>query len=155
MNLTALYLALTLSIGSSFNPVTRAEYYPVFGSTSAEDMENMIEVLEKSNKQNAYLGAMKMKLSGFKEGMNEKLQTFKEGRTLLEEEIALDKKNVEWRFLRLVIQENTPKILKYKANLQDDVDFIETNYNSVESSLKKVIQNYAEKSEILNSTQLK
>jgi len=134
--------------------VSRANFYPVFEGDSFEDMEKMIEIIEKQKGQNAYLGAIKMKFSNLQKGASAKLKTFKSGRELLEDEIKKDPKNIEWRFLRLAVQEHAPKIVKYSKNLEIDRDFIIVNFNSAPLELQKIIRDYAAKSEILTPADL-
>ncbi|MBC7695670.1 MAG: hypothetical protein H7141_09520 [Burkholderiales bacterium] len=49
-----------------------------------------------------------------------KLSYFHKGKTLLENAINNDPKNIELRFLRLTVQLNTPSVLMYKTNIEED-----------------------------------
>lgn len=151
MKLTVFYMALIFVTGW----VSRADFYPVFEGKNLAEMELLVSKLEKQNEQNAYLGAVKMKLSGLQKGTNTKLETFKLGRNLLEAEIEKEPENIEWRFLRLAVQEHAPKIVKYRENLVSDKGFIISNFNSAPLELQKIIKTYATKSEILTSSELK
>lgn len=91
-----------------------------------------------------------MKKSDFQKDVKIKVATFKEGAALLEKEIALDSTNVEYRFIRLIIQEKAPKILKYNLNLEEDKNFIIQNYKNSSVSLKEEILKYSKISNILN-----
>lgn len=69
-------------------------------------------------------------------------------------ELAIDKEpdNIELRFIRLGIQENTPKLLKYKTKIAEDKSFILANYNTIRSkSLKKHIKLFVQQSDVFNA----
>lgn len=155
MNFSGIYIALVLCTGMFSNTISRAEYYPVFKGESRSQMELMVNQLEQTKQQKAYLGALKMKLSGLQKGPSTKLKTFKEGRGLLEAEITNEPENLEWRFLRLAIQENAPKILKYSQNLSEDKAYISSHFNSTPIDLQKIIINYSTNSSILQKSDFK
>ncbi|MCB0436958.1 MAG: hypothetical protein KDD08_12965 [Mangrovimonas sp.] len=76
-----------------------------------------------------------------------KKSTFIEGRDLLEYAINKTPDNVELRFIRLGIQENTPKILKYKDKIETDKAFLLEHYNAIASQdLKNHITSYIKQS---------
>jgi hypothetical protein len=52
---------------------------------------------------------------------------FKSGRSKLESAITKDKENTEYRFLRLIIQEHAPRIVKYRNELEKDSKWIQSN----------------------------
>ena len=75
--------------------------------------------------------------------LKDKKEGFIEGITLLEETIKREPANIELRFIRLSIQENTPKLLKYKSEIASDKHFILNQYNSIKSiALKNYIKDY-------------
>ena len=155
MNNTLL-LSLILVLSSwSYSSITRAEYYPVFKGDSSTEMEKLVEKLEPTDQQKAYLGALKMKLAGLQKGPSIKLKTFKEGRELLETEIKKEPQNIEWLFLRLAVQENAPKIVKYSDNLSEDSQFISNHFSSAPLELQKIIKNYTSSSTILKVSDFK
>jgi hypothetical protein len=91
-----------------------------------------------------------MKKSGFEKTPKEKLELFKQGKTLLEKEISSNAKNTEYRFLRLIIQENAPAILKYQSNIVEDAKWIKANYSSLATDVKNSIVSYAKTSKNLD-----
>ena len=105
-----------------------------------------IDNSEKSIRLNAYKAALLMKKASILRKPAEKLQSFKKGRKILELEIKNDSLNIELRFLRLIIQENSPEILKYKQSINSDSKFIVRNINKTTEPLKNIIINYAKKS---------
>ena len=78
-----------------------------------------------------------------------KLKLFKKGHTLLEAAIKQDPNNTEFRFLRLMIQENAPGILGYKVDEEKDSEFIRKSYKSLPEDLQKTIADYNKKSKVL------
>jgi hypothetical protein len=75
--------------------------------------------------------------------IKDKKQFFIEGVTLLEYALEKDPNNIELRLIRLGIQENTPKLLKYKAKIEEDKRFILSHYKAIKSSgLKKHTKAY-------------
>jgi hypothetical protein len=99
--------------------------------------------------KNAFLGAMIMRKAGIGGNPSSKLKLFKQGHKLLEGAIAKDPNNAEYRFLRLIIQENAPGVLGYKSDLQKDSEFIRKSYSSLPEDLQKTITDYNKKSKVL------
>lgn len=96
----------------------------------------------------AYKGAsIALKARGAKT-IKEKKEGFVEGATLLEYAIQKEPNAIEPRFIRLGIQENTPKLLGYKEDIDKDKLFLLKQYSSISSiNLKNHIKDY-----ILQST---
>jgi len=83
----------------------------------------------------------------FEKGVKQKSIVFKNGVLLVEDALKNEPNNIEIRFIRLTIQQNSPKILKYKSHITEDKDFILSHYEKIESNkLKNYIRDY-----ILNS----
>ena len=95
-------------------------------------------VMDTSVKE-AYKGASLMiysKQSG-------KLRTMlKEGKALIEGAIGKEPQNIELRMIRLSVQEHLPKIVPYRANIEEDRKFIQDHLSQQPQSLKKYIENY-------------
>ena len=82
-------------------------------------------------------------------GIQNKVDAFKEGKDLIEYAIEQEPNNIELRFIRLGVQENTPKVLKYKENIDEDKIFILKNFNDITSeNLKEHIGNYIKQSKV-------
>lgn len=102
------------------------------------------------NTQQAYLGTIKMTSSDFEKTPAEKLKKFKEGKALLEKSISAEPTNPEFRFLRLIIQENAPKMLKYNQNIAEDAKFIQQNSSKLPKEVKTAATNYSKTSSNLH-----
>ncbi|HSZ33677.1 MAG TPA: hypothetical protein VK772_10200 [Puia sp.] len=108
-----------------------------------------LKTLEPKNAQNAFLGTMTMKKAGLGGSPSAKLHLFKEGHKMLEAAIMEDPNNAEFRFLRLLIQENAPGILGYRNNEEKDCEIIRKSYKSLPPDLQHVIADYSKKSKFL------
>jgi hypothetical protein len=98
----------------------------------------------------AYEGALLMKKAGVIKGTaKEKLIFFKSGRSKLESAIAKNNNNIEYRFLRLIIQEHAPKIVKYRNDIEQDSRLIITNFKSLPQDLQQTIADYSKASKVL------
>ncbi len=99
----------------------------------------------------AYKAASLTLLAKNSKGVKSKKAYFKEGVTLLEFIISENPKNIELRFIRLTIQEKTPKFLKYKANISEDKSFIYNQLKNVKNSnLRAYIKGYVLQSKLFS-----
>jgi hypothetical protein len=131
--------------------LNRTAFYKAMESDNKTLVDAQISELSSApaNVKNAFLGAMTMKKAGIGGNPASKLKLFKQGHKLLEAAIAQDPDNAEFRFLRLIIQENAPGILGYKNDEEKDSKFIRKSYKSLPEDLQKTIENYNKKSKIL------
>lgn len=90
-----------------------------------------------------------MKKAGLVKNVKSKLKLFKEGHHKLEEAIEKDNSNIEYRFLRLIIQENAPDILNYNKDIKKDSAFIKENYKNLPVVVRDAIEDYSKKSKVL------
>ena len=90
-----------------------------------------------------------MQKSGMLKSGMEKLSVFKQGRKLLEACIKQDSTNAEYRFLRLMIQEQAPDFLNYHSKKDADVKVIKASYATLPLPLREAIKNYSKNSHIL------
>lgn len=104
--------------------------------------------LQGVNKQDkvelvAFKGASIALMARGAKTIKEKKEGFVEGVNLVEYAINKDSSNIEVRFIRLSIQQNTPKILKYNQDIESDKTFILNHYNTIKSAhLKAHIGDY-------------
>jgi len=143
---------LSTSIGNGISDLNRAAFYKAMESDDETLVDAQISALNStpSNIQNAFLGAMTMKRAGIGINPISKLSRFKKGHKLLEDAIKEDPGNAEFRFLRLIIQENAPGILGYKDDEEKDSEFIRNSYRLLPGDLQKTITNYNKISKVLN-----
>ncbi len=115
---------------------------------SKENTFILFEKLENITKDDntvlvAYKGAATAMKGKYEKGVKEKTAVFKAGVSLVEYAIEQEPDNIEIRFVRLSIQQNSPKFLKYKTHLEEDKEFVLTNYKNIQSSeLKSYLKDY-------------
>ena len=91
----------------------------------------------------AYKGAVTTLKAKFAKSTKDKKTLFKEGATLIEYAIAEDPNNIEIRCIRLGVQENTPKVVKYYKNIPEDKQFVLEHYKEITTSkLKDYIKGF-------------
>jgi hypothetical protein len=132
--------------------INRQAFYKAVQSDNKELVNAQLTELTSvtpKNTQDAFLGTMTMKKAGLGGSPITKLHLFKVGHKLLETAILQDPNNAEFRFLRLMIQENAPGILGYKSNEEKDSEFIRKSYKSLLPDLQHVIADYNKKSKVL------
>lgn len=137
-----LHFICAVIIAASFS---KTEFFKTLESgnqSSITAMEKKVAESTVNDDQKAYYGAILMKTSEYQKTAGDKLKKFKEGKALLEGVIQNNSTNAEYRFLRLMIQENAPKILKYNTNISEDVSLIKTNLSKVSKEIKQAITNY-------------
>ena len=96
-----------------------------------------------SNEENktvvAYKGAVATLKAKFAKGLKNKKTYFKKGAELLEFAVSSNPNNIEIRCLRLGVQENSPRIVGYKNNMDEDKQFLLDHYKSTSD---KEVQNF-------------
>src|SRR5450432_382207 len=131
--------------------LNRPAFYKAMESDNKSLVDAQISELNSApaNVKDAFLGAMTMRRAGIGGNPASKLKLFKQGHKLLEAAIKQDPNNAEFRFLRLMIQENAPGILGYKDDEQKDSEFIRKSYKSLPGDLQHAIVDYNKKSKVL------
>lgn len=147
--LSTLFVTLFLFLNQSLTEI-REQY--INASDSKNNAEKFYNLVVKYKGDNivyyAYKGAATSLKSKFITKREEKKKMFIEGVTMVEKAIKNDPKNVEIRLIRLSIQENTPKILKYKSNISEDKKIIISTFDTQTKDLKDYIKTYVKQSKI-------
>ncbi|WGH74284.1 hypothetical protein P8625_09155 [Tenacibaculum tangerinum] len=117
----ALFLVFTASFGNT--PSFVEEYHNV--STKAEELA-YIRKYKKSKEVSvkAYVISLEMKQAEYKTMPWSKLKIFNTKKKELEALILKNPDNIHLRYVRLVIQENTPSILGYTTSKKEDKEFL-------------------------------
>jgi len=154
MGWSSISMAWQRDMQSSFN---YDAYYQAFSSEDTLLFNREIEALLPYSgiEKDAFYGAILMKKSKSLPTIKRKLDTFKEGRDLLENSIKSDPQNLEFRFLRLATQENAPGFLNYDNNKKEDASIIVTSFGNLPPISRKYIREYARFSETLKPEDLK
>lgn len=119
----------------------------------AETFYNLVNKERETSVIKAYKGAAIALKAKFTSDKKQRKNWFVKGVTKLENAIKEDANNTEIRLIRLSIQENTPKILKYKSNITEDKSFIISNFDKQNKSLKEYIRLYVKQSKVFNETE--
>jgi hypothetical protein len=139
---------VTLSVAAD-----RDNFYEALSGNSKELVESLIgeyeQVLDSNSLVNVFKGALYIKRADFLSVPARKLESFKKGRDMLELEILHNPNNSEYRFIRLILQEQTPPMLRYKVNLDEDKQFILSAFPQIDQQLKSRILNYSKSSRVL------
>lgn len=119
--------------------------------------ESLSEVTKKNtNVMVAYKAASTIMQAKFEKGGAQKKDLFKEGALLLEYTVTTEPNNIEIRVIRMSIQENVPKFLKYNTNIPEDKEFIITHYKSLtDVALKEFVKSFVMHSEGFTASEKK
>jgi hypothetical protein len=131
----------------------KSPFYTAIASGSKDAIDGQLNILKGSSipEKEAYEGALLMKKAGLVSKAKDKLNLFKSGRLKLEASISKEKGNTEYRFLRLIIQEHAPGIVRYSNDIEEDSKLIQANFKSLSPFLQQQITDYSKKSKILKT----
>jgi hypothetical protein len=133
------------SLGQDLNKV-RESYINASKDKAAAELfiQEMSAITKKDSKELiAYKGASMTLTAKYAGKIEEKKAAFKEGVSWIEFAITQESQSIELRFIRMSVQENSPKIVGYKSAIPEDKAFILAHIDAVEStSLRKTIQGY-------------
>ncbi len=147
-----IFLSLTVFTFNAKAQLDRKAIYGALASDSKEVIQKQLDGIQnvkESSEVKAFKGALQMKAAQFQKTAKDKMNLFNAGKKVLESEIKSNDGNAEYRFLRLLIQENAPKQLKYNGNMDEDVIAIVAGYSKLKESTKTAIESYAKKSSAL------
>jgi hypothetical protein len=139
-----------------FQTFDKAGFFSVMASGKLEEINAELLLLEASavKEKEAYEGALLMRKAGLLSRPKEKLATFKSGYIKMESSMAKDSGNIEYHFLRLMIQEHSPKIVHYDKDQEKDSRDIIRSFPSLSPVLQKAILNYCSHSKLLHERDL-
>jgi hypothetical protein len=130
----------------------KAAFYNVLKTGKIADIDEQLELVKASSisEKEAYEGVLLMRKAGLVKIPAERLKLFKKGRIALETAIANNKENGEYRFLRLVIEEKAPKIVKYNRDLEADKLEIKRTFKNLSPVAQSAIIDYSKDSKTLS-----
>ena len=151
-----LYIFLLIFIAGfhqakAVNSFDKVAYYTVLKSGTITEINNQIALINASSLtgKDAFIGALLMKKADLLKVPKQKLDAFKSGRIKFETAFRADTANIEYRFLRLIIQEHAPKIVKYNKEIGEDAAVIKKNYKQLSADVKKILIDYSQTSKAL------
>jgi hypothetical protein len=133
-----------LFVDAPLNGVKSEAFYDFIGNYNKED-----KVLW------AYKGAAISLKAKFTKTIKEKKSLFIEGVKCIENAVKSEPNNLEIRLIRLSIQENAPKILNYRKNIDEDKKLLLSNFEQQNLSLKEYIKKYIKQSGIFTDKEKK
>jgi len=130
----------------------RATFYAVIKTGDKEEIDNEISIVSASSiaEKEAYEGFLLMRKAGLVTLPAQKLKLFKAGRIRFETALANDNDNAEYHFLRLIIEEKAPKIVKYNQDLEADKQLIIKAYKNLPAVVQQAIIDYSKTSKVLH-----
>lgn len=140
----------------TINTVTaqsKAAFYTALASSSVKTIDAQISQVAgytTAAEAPAFIGALEMRKAGLVTIPAKKLSIFKQGHKKLESVIKADPKEAEYRFLRLMIQENAPKSLGYSKNIAEDSKMVRDQFASLPAVTQQSIKSYSKKSKSLS-----
>lgn len=129
----------------------KVAYYHILKSGNTKEINEEISLIDASSLdgKDAFKGALLMKKAGLLKVPKEKLDNFKSGRIKLETAMHNDSSNIEYYFLRLIIQEHAPKVVKYSSQINIDADYIKTNFKNLSPEVQRIVIDYSQTSKAL------
>jgi len=131
----------------------KSSFYAAMKSGKIDAVNEELNLLSSisTNDKNAWEGALLMRKAGLVKIPAERLRLFKKGRVKLETALLNDSNNGEYHFLRLIIEEHAPKIVKYNADLETDKIQVKRSFKSLSPVVQQAIIDYSKNSKILRS----
>lgn len=146
MKVLGLFLCLLFITPKNELATIRQQYINAAVSQSkASDFYTSLKEIENSHSNTtllAYKAASQVLMAKYENGIVPKMRYFNRGTDLLEEVIAKDGQNYEARLIRLNIQDNVPWITGYTSEIDEDKEFLITNYAKQPEDLKAFTRKY-------------
>lgn len=129
----------------------RATFYSIMSSGKTKDVNEELEIVRASEikEKQGYEGALLMRKAGLVKIPAEKLHYFKLGYIKLEGAISNNRDDVEYRFLRLTIQEHAPHIVKYYHQIAEDKGIVIKGFKTLSPDVREAIREYSKTSKVL------
>lgn len=155
LNLFLLFSVVTVQASSQKAGFDKSAFYSAMASDNLQIINEQFEIIKNASfsEKEAYEGALLMKKAGLVSKVKEKLSLFKAGRAKLEASIKKDNTNTEFVFLRLIIQEHAPKMVKYSDDIDADSQQIKKYFKSLSPVVQQAISDYSKKSKVLKTLQ--
>jgi len=148
------FLLLTGLVVGNAHPqkFEKAEFYAVMKSATLDAINTELEAIKDApeKERDGYEGALLMRKAGLLKKPKDRLSFFKQGRIKLETALLADPDNTEFHFLRLIIQEHAPKIVKYHSDIEKDKALIIKSFKNLSLAVRHAILDYSENSKVLH-----
>ncbi len=136
--------------GDDLLKVRKYYYLAIESEEKFKEFENIL--VKYSNPDNTILGYIGMSFmlkAKYAWLPNYKMEYFTKGKNFLESAISNDPNNVELKFMRFCVQNDTPSFLSYKRNLENDKRYLMKSIPTMrDNDLKQKIINYMLEKEV-------
>lgn len=126
-------------------------------SSSKEKAKEFYELMSNYKQNNSvilsYLGASEIIYVRF--FPDRRTNFLRRGKQNIEDAVSQNPNLLEIRFVRLCVQENLPKVVPYRKNIQEDKKIIIENFHLQNPELQQYIKNYVEKSKVFSDEEKK
>jgi hypothetical protein len=146
---------LTFSLSQGQSVINKSAFYSTLASQNTDEIDAELNNLKNIKGKEAFEGALLMKKSGLVSNPADKFKLFKLGHTKLEFAIKNDSTNAEFRFLRLMVQENAAKIVNYSSEIRKDASYLRKNYKKLSPAVQKAVFDYSKNSKELSKEDFK
>ena len=126
---------------------------------SLKKLSGILATIDNNSPEIVYLsykGAATMMKAKYQINPFAKMDSFKNGKAIIEAALNKDTTAIEARYLRFTIQTNLPSFLNYSSNITNDKAFLLSNYPQIkDEELKKIIFHYLSTSKFCTEVELK
>lgn len=149
--LTGLFF-FAINPGFAQSGIDKSSFFNAMSSGNTKQIESQLQSLKSisGTDKEAFEGALLMRKSGTLAVPAKKLAMFKQGYKKLESAISKNPANVEYKFLRLMVQENAPRSLGYYKTISQDSKFVKDNYRTLSVATQNSVTSYSKKSKALS-----
>ncbi|MEX2410126.1 MAG: hypothetical protein WD607_01935 [Candidatus Paceibacterota bacterium] len=130
----------------------RTSYFS--GPKTEESAKAFTEIMDNVDLNSAvlkaYQGASFALQAHYGKGIKEKKGYFEHAVAHLEAAVQENPENVEIRLIRLSVQENSPRIVKYKTNMDEDKAMVLEHFEKQSEVVKKCIRDYVNHSDFFS-----
>ncbi len=145
--LMALFLSISASVSQAQNlSIDNIRRDFKVGHKNQETCQRHLKCLEQyadSPEELGYEAAYHMFMAKHSSSPFKKMAYFRDGKKMLEDQIAKNPQNVELRYIRLCIQYYIPSYLGYKGNIEEDKQFLVNNlYKLNDEQTKDLLYDY-------------
>lgn len=130
----------------------RASYFS--GPKTEESAKDFTEIMGNVDSNSAvlkaYQGASFALQAKYGKGIKEKKEFFEQAVSHIEAAVQEEPENVEIRLVRLSVQENSPRIVKYKDNMDEDKALVLEHFEKQSEAVKKCIRDYVSHSDFFS-----
>ncbi|MEX0997079.1 MAG: hypothetical protein WDZ45_08520 [Flavobacteriaceae bacterium] len=130
----------------------RTSYFS--GPKTEESAKAFTEIMDNVDSNSAvlkaYQGASFALQAHYGKGVKEKKEFFEQAVSNIEAAVQEEPENAEIRLIRLSVQEKSPRIVKYKDNMDEDKAMVLEHFEKQSKAVKKCIRDYVAHSDLFS-----